>query len=78
MAKPRTQLDNVFSLLAILTLIAATYLAFSSNPIASIINYWQTKLNGDNKYYPSLTVFLIAIPPLIVLLFVKSILKKKK
>ena len=65
-------LNRIFGSIAIGLLIAATYLTFSQHPIANSISKWQSGLvNNKKEYYPALTIYLLVIPPLLILLAVK-------
>lgn len=76
-AKSRIKKFNtVFSSIAFGLLIAATYLTFTQHHFAVTINIWQAKIMGDNKYFPVLTIFLLVLPPLLVLLLVKTAVLK--
>lgn len=77
MSKERTKLDKLLARLALLALIIGVYLAFSGQWIAKDINTWQTKLNGDGKFYPALTAFLIALPPVLLFLVLKKLMSLK-
>lgn len=70
------RLNAIFGALAIGLVIAAAGLTFSEQPLANRVNLWQANLVSDNKYYPALTIFILALPPLIVLLFLKLLLIK--
>jgi hypothetical protein len=76
-------LNIIFGCTAIGILIVATFLTFSQHPLANRISLWQSDLIHDkDKYYPVLTIFLIALPPLLFLLPVKTgilkIINRKK
>ncbi|MEQ1676075.1 MAG: hypothetical protein ABL876_05225 [Chitinophagaceae bacterium] len=64
-------LNTVFGTLAIGLVIVAAWLTFSEQPLANRVNLWQANLLSDNTYYPALTIFILALPPLIVLMFLK-------
>lgn len=66
-------LNLIFGSLAVAFLITAAYVTFSHHPIAVKLNVWQTKMTGDNTYFPALTIFIIALPPLLLLLMIKKI-----
>lgn len=66
-------INSVFGCAAFALLIAATYLTFTHHHFAATINMWQTKMMGDNKYFPVLTILLLALPPLLLLLLIKLI-----
>jgi hypothetical protein len=76
-SKENKTLNVIFGSIAIGTLIAATYLTFSHHPIANRISQWQAGLmNEKDGYFPALTIFLLALPPLLLLLPVKIIILK--
>ncbi len=82
-SKENKTLNVIFGSIAIGLLIAATYLTFSHHPIAKDISRWQSKLVSEkNKYYPVLTICILALPPLLILLpikiFILRILKSQK
>lgn len=64
-------MNKIFGTIAILIFIAATYCTFSNTWPAAELNQWQAKMMGDNKYFPALTIFIMALPPLFVLLIIK-------
>jgi hypothetical protein len=71
-SKENKMLNTVFGSIAIGLLIIATYLTFSHHPIANSISRWQANLiNEKNKYYPVLTICLLALPPLFILMLIK-------
>jgi len=61
----------------IILLAFATYLTFSNSWVVPDINRWQAGLMGDNKYFPALTIFILVLPPLLVLLVLKWWMQKK-
>jgi hypothetical protein len=70
-------MNKALGILAFLILIAATFLTVSYHPITQKINEWQADMMGDNKYFPALTIFTLALPPLLLLLGVKKILSSR-
>ena len=58
-------------------LIAGTYLGLTGQWIAADINRWQMRVMNDHKYFPALTAFIIAIPPMVALLPLKIIIKRR-
>jgi hypothetical protein len=70
------KLNRFFGSIAFGLLIATTYLTFTQHQFAITINLWQAKMMGDNKYFPVLTIFLLALPPLLILLAVKLLVLK--
>jgi hypothetical protein len=76
-SKENKTLNIIFGSIAIGISIAATYLTFSHHPLANHIRLWQAGLmNEKNKYFPALTIFLLDLPPLLLLLPVKIIILK--
>ena len=71
-------MKKFIALLPFVLLALATYLTFSNSWIVPAINRWQAGLMGHNKYFPALTIFILVLPPLLVLLVVKWWLQKKK
>ncbi len=70
------RLNAVFGTLAIGLIIAAVWLTLSEQPLANRVNLWQADLLSDNTYYPALSIFILALPPLIVLMFLKLLVIK--
>jgi hypothetical protein len=70
-------MNKLFGTLAFTILIAATWLTLSHHPITGKINTWQAGMMGENKFFPALTIFILALPPLILLLGVKFIVLKR-
>jgi len=68
------KLNIVFGSMAFALLIAATYLTLTHHPFAVTLNKWQANMMGDNKYFPALTIFLLALPQLLFLLLLKMVL----
>lgn len=66
-------MNKVFGLTAILILIAAVYCTFSNTWPVLQVNQWQAKVMDDNRYFPVLTIFLMALPPLLILLLIKLV-----
>ena len=71
-------MNKIFGTLAFAILIVATWFTLSHQPIANKINAWQAGMMGDNKFFPSLTIFILALPPLLLLLGIKFMLLKKR
>jgi hypothetical protein len=67
-------MNKVSGTMAFLMLIAATWLTLSHHPITEKINVWQASMMSDNKYFPALTIFALALPPLLLLLGIKKML----
>lgn len=70
-------MNKVFGTLAFAILIAATWLILSHHPITDEINTWQAGMMGDNKFFPVLTIFIMALPPLLLLLAIKFFILRK-
>lgn len=68
-------MNKIFGALGIAVIIAATAITLSNTWPSGPINLWQVKLTGDNKYFPALTIFIIALPPLLVLVVIKKLLQ---
>ncbi|MBL7731703.1 MAG: hypothetical protein JNM88_11040 [Chitinophagaceae bacterium] len=64
-------MKKVFAFLGLGTLVAATAITFSNSWIAPDINRWQMRITGEPSYYPALTIFILVLPPLIVLVPLK-------
>ncbi|NOT92367.1 hypothetical protein [Ferruginibacter sp.] len=75
-SKENKKLNAVFGSIAFGLLIAAVYLTLSGHNMAVKINLWQGKVMGDDKYFPVLTIFFLALPPLLLLLLVKVVVLK--
>lgn len=65
-------------LLAMAILATAAFMARSDWWIVPAINRWQAGLLGKYQYFPALTVFILALPPLLLLALVNWIWKKKR
>ena len=76
--KPERKTSIPFLIIALFFIGAGLYLSFSGKWIVKYINLWQMEMNGGGSYYPALTAFIIAIPPLLVLLLLKKISEKIK
>lgn len=70
-------MKKVFGILPFLILGFSGYITFSNSWLAPDINRWQAGMMGDNKYFPALTMFILALPPLLVLAAVKWWLHRK-
>lgn len=68
----------LFTFLAMAILGTAAFLARSDYWIVPEINHWQARMLGANKYFPALTVFILALPPLLMLAIAKLWLQKRK
>lgn len=69
-------MKKLITVLALLILVAATYCTLSESWIAPRINAWQAKIMGDNDFFPALTIFIMALPPLLVLAAIKLLLQR--
>jgi hypothetical protein len=70
-------MNKISGTLAFVILIAATWLTISHHPITDKINAWQAGMMGNNKFFPALTIFILALPPLLLLLGIKFIILKR-
>lgn len=74
-SKENKTLNTIFGSIALGILIAATWLTLSHHPIANHISRWQAGLMSEkNEYFPALTIFLLALLPLMLLLPIKIII----
>jgi hypothetical protein len=71
-------MNRFFGLTSLLILVASTFITLSGTWIAPDISRWQASLMGDGQYFPALTIFLLAIPPLLLLLLIKKGLMRGK
>lgn len=71
-------MKNIIKVAPFLVLAVCTWLTFTNSWIVPDINHWQAKLFGDNKFYPALTIFIISLPPLLLLALLKFFLLRKK
>ena len=70
-------LNIIFGIIAIGILIADAYLTFSQHAIANRISLWQAGFMSEKgKYFPALTICLLALPPLLLLLPLKLFILK--
>lgn len=76
--KRQISMNTVFGSTALGILITSVYLTFSRHPLANIVSKWQSGMIGRDEYFPALTIFLLAIPVLLVLMAVKLLLVKWK
>lgn len=67
----------IFATAPFLVIALCTWLCLSGSSLATTINRWQSDMMGDHKYFPALTIFIMAIPPLLLLLALKKILYMK-
>jgi hypothetical protein len=70
--------DNLFTTLIFAILLISVYLTISGKWIAKDINFWQTTVLGNGKYFPILTIACLFVPPAMILLFIKYFLTQKK
>jgi hypothetical protein len=76
-SKENKTLNIIFGSIALCILIAAAYLTFSQHAIANRISLWQAGFMSEKgKYFPALTICLLALPPLLLLLPVKLFMLK--
>lgn len=50
----------------------STWLTLTGRWIVPSVNQWQADIMGDNKYFPALTIFILALPPLLLLVVIKK------
>jgi hypothetical protein len=65
-------MNKIFGAAAITILITATAITILNKWPAPLINQWQIKITNDDKYFPALTIFIMALPPLLVLFLIKK------
>lgn len=70
-------MKKVIAILPLIILAVSTWLTLSNRWIVPSINEWQAGMMGDNKYFPVLTIFILTLPPLLVLLLIKKRMDKK-
>jgi hypothetical protein len=71
-------MNKTFGIAAFTILGAATWLVLSHSSFTEKINGWQASITGDNKIFPVLSIFILALPPLLLLLLIKMIILKGK
>ena len=71
-------MKSVLFLLGVATLFTAAFMARSDWWIVPDINRWQARIMGDRQYFPVLTAFILALPPLLLLALIKKISEKAK
>ena len=71
-------MKTVTFILAMAILGTAAFMAKSEWWIVSSINRWQAGILGDNQYFPALTIFILAIPPLLLLALINLCWRKIK
>lgn len=70
-------IDSIIVYLTFIMLIGSAFLAFSNEWLAKDINLWQMQFLGENKCYPIITVFCLFVPPMLILLPIKLLIKNK-
>ncbi len=55
----------------------STWLTLTGRWIVPSVNQWQADIMGDNKYFPALTIFILALPPLLILVGIKKWWQKR-
>lgn len=55
----------------------STWLTLTGRWIVPSVNQWQADMMGDNKYFPALTIFILALPPLLILVGIKKWWQKR-
>jgi hypothetical protein len=68
---------KIIAVLPLVILAISTWLTLTNRWVVPAINEWQASMMGDNKYFPVLTIFVLALPPLLVLLLIKKRMDKK-
>ncbi len=71
-------MKKIFFGLAMAILVISAFLAKSNFWIVPSINNWQADLLGENKYFPVLTVFILALPVLLLLAVIKLLSDRLK
>lgn len=71
-------MKKVVFVLAMAILVTSAFLAKSNFWIVPSINRWQADLLGENKYFPVLTVFILALPVLLLLAVIKLLSDRLK
>lgn len=71
-------MKKIFFLLAMASLGTAAFMARSDWWIVPDINRWQAGLMGGNRYSPTLTAFILALPVLLILALLQWWWKKKE
>ena len=70
-------IDTIIIYLTFIILIGSAYLAFTNRWLAKDINVWQMQFIGENKIYPIVTMFCLFVPPMLILLHIKMMIKNK-
>lgn len=71
-------MNRYFGLIAFLILGVSTYISLSGHHLGMAIHRWQASIIGDGSYFPALTIFVLAIPPLLILALIKYVMTQKK
>jgi hypothetical protein len=71
--KSQQTASAIITFIALAVICLATYLTLSHSALSVKINLWQARVMGDGKYFPALTIFFLALPPLLLLLLIKII-----
>ena len=71
-------MKKLLAILPFIVIAVSTFITFSGSWVIPEINSWQARVLGDNMYFPALTVFILALPPLLLLLIIKLAIKKKE
>ncbi len=71
-------MNRYFGIIAFLILGVSTYISLSGHHLGMAINRWQASIIGGGSYFPALTIFVFAIPPLLVLALIKFAVTEKK
>jgi hypothetical protein len=70
-------MKKLFGILPFIIIAISVYITLSNRWIAPGINQWQAGMMNDQKYFPVLTAFIIALPALILLLLIKYLLDRR-
>lgn len=65
-------------LLSLAALGTGAFLARSDIWIAPDINRWQASVIGENRYFPVLTAFILALPVLLLVFLLTLLTRNKK
>lgn len=69
-------LNSIFLITSVIIIAVAVYLTESGSAWAKKISLWQAGIMGNGTYFPFLTVFIMALPPLLLLMIIKKMLIK--
>jgi hypothetical protein len=64
----------ILVILPLVVIAGSVYITLTGSWISPDINKWQSGILGDNTYFPVFTIFILALPPLLLLAFIKWIL----